>query len=560
MPTDPPEPLAKDSAAPGRSKLFALIGLGIVLTLGAIAAAGALKAVFQEPQTKGEADPPAGGGADDEFQKFAGKYFHNWHGRKPDAVLILTGQVHLYEEPCGCTRPLLGGLERRYNVIKQMRGMGIDVVPLDLGDVYFTEQKTGKPRLTDQMKLKYRLMMKAMNEMEYAAIAVGEHEFRYPLLDALAETVLNNKVSYKVLVANMTAKSKEDNFPGMLHDSQVTGKNIKVGVIGAMGDSVVQEIKKIDPAAQFTRNSDAIPAGLKALAEQKPEVRVLLYQGTVEEAETLAQAIPDFDLILCLSSESEPHALPTVIGKTRIIRVGHKGRMLGVAAFFRNEDKIKLEYELLPLQEEFATPKGQEGSNPILRMLEDYTREVRDKGFLTQYPQGLHPSQVVFGNGKPVPNYVGSKKCQECHKKEYEIWDQSKHAEAIKALEEKAKNPSNRQFDGECIVCHTTGFAYETGYRDAKRTPQLQEVGCESCHGTGSLHVENSKDPKYYLSMSPWKENPKDRLPVPKVEVAIDTKTCQICHDVDNDPNFKFAKFWPKIEHGKKPEKKAEKK
>ena len=26
---------------------------------------------------------------------------------------------------------------------------------------------------------------------------------------------------------------------------------------------------------------------------------------------------------------------------------------------------------------------------------------------------------------------------------------------------------------------------------------------------------------------------------------------CQKCHDIDNDPHFKFEKYWPVIVHGK---------
>src|SRR5262245_13092873 len=45
------------------------------------------------------------------------KPFRDWPPQPPDLTLILTGQMHGYYNPCGCSRPQLGGLERRYNFI-----------------------------------------------------------------------------------------------------------------------------------------------------------------------------------------------------------------------------------------------------------------------------------------------------------------------------------------------------------------------------------------------------------------------------------------------------------
>ena len=66
--------------------------------------------------------------------------------------------------------------------------------------------------------------------------------------------------------------------------------------------------------------------------------------------------------------------------------------------------------------------------------------------------------------------------------------------------------------------------------------------------------------------MSPWKANSSDLLPDPATllkgveamspaQKAIYLRVndmCMKCHDIDNDPNFKFAQNWPQIIHGKK--------
>src|SRR5207249_8824159 len=121
------------------------------------------------------------------------------------------------------------------------------------------------------------------------------------------------------------------------------------------------------------------------------------------------------------------------------------------------------------------------------------------------------------------------------------------------------------QYDPECITCHVVGYGLKSGYDGGVNTRHLREVGCENCHGAGSMHVNASKAPQFQRAMSPWKANPGDLLPVPVTlakgfeamnpqEQVIFNKVndaCTKCHDPENDPHFKFAKNWPQIIHGK---------
>jgi len=146
------------------------------------------------------------------------------------------------------------------------------------------------------------------------------------------------------------------------------------------------------------------------------------------------------------------------------------------------------------------------------------------------------------------------------------------HSHAFEALEKHAKRPSLRQYDAECIVCHTVGFGYKTGYEDDKKTPQLLHVGCESCHGPGSGHAADPKNKALLALQSPWKQNPDEKLPdtkfmkkmadlngiergqqqIPPATLRLLNKTnemCQRCHNHENDPNFDLYTNWPKIDH-----------
>jgi hypothetical protein len=569
--------------SPHRSGMHRLV-LFIVLTLVGVTTAGFLLACRgPEDRDRPESTSPTAI-LPEGFAEFAQRHLPAWKGEKPEMAILVTGQQHNYEAPCGCTDPQYGGLERRYNFITQLRSYGIPTVAVDLGDMY------ASGRIAEQSRLKYQVSMKALALMGYDAINVGPNEFHYPLIDALAETILNAKVPYQVLAANIPNK---DDYPGedgpMLRDFKVVapkGTSLRVGVVGTLGKSVVEGIIKKNPTAPFARNIDVIPAALKAMNAQRPDIRVLLYQGSSEEAKLLAQQFDEFDVIVCRSEESEPRGLERVAppaGQTRrpkakLVYVGHKGRYIGALGVFRTgAGELDLRWEAVRLGPELKTPADQQEQHPIVQLLEGYTRKLKDDDYIGKIILAQHPVQARF-NGKLV-KYVGSEACKACHQAEFEAWDESRHAGAYPTLWEhpKSKPPHNREYDPECVVCHTVGYGYLTGFRDNKsgytdveKSKHLLGVGCETCHGPGGLHVEKPNDREIAAALSPWKEQPDDYLTplsikdnktadeqkqvTARQQAVADRvfKLCFQCHDVDNDHNFHLGK-WMTIAHGKGP-------
>ena len=170
---------------------------------------------------------------------------------------------------------------------------------------------------------------------------------------------------------------------------------------------------------------------------------------------------------------------------------------------------------------------------------------------------------------QPIPHlsgaqFVGAKKCGECHKKAYKKWESTKHAQATKSLvigrkEYQGGEWISRIYDAECLACHVTGWhpqdvlPYKSGYVDRESTPLLTGQQCENCHGPGSRHVEleerwntdrdnvSQDDLRVQrLALQLTKEVAKD---------ATSNRTCYRCHDLDNSPGFKFDKYWPDVEH-----------
>jgi hypothetical protein len=275
------------------------------------------------------------------------------------------------------------------------------------------------------------------------------------------------------------------------------------------------------------------------------------------EGVACAEAYPEFPIVLCHSEEDDPPLRPVEVktknGSTSlVITVGHKGKFVGVVGVWqtgKKESPFTFRYERVELTEDFLTPKDKETDHPIIALLEEYTRDLRDQGYLERYGQVRHAIQVM-PEVKDLRNpgeatYLGSEACKKCHEHAYDIWKKTPHSHAYKTLVD-AKMPQNRQYDPECIVCHTVGFGYQSGFVTAEKSPKLKDVGCENCHGPSSLHASNPTNEEWQKRINPWKYLPKD-----KRKDAID-QMCQKCHDQDNDVTWLhngFERKWPKVEH-----------
>lgn len=116
--------------------------------------------------------------------------------------------------------------------------------------------------------------------------------------------------------------------------------------------------------------------------------------------------------------------------------------------------------------------------------------------------------------------YVGSETCAECHDTEYENYAaHSKKAHSHASVKVMRKGLTEAEYQG-CLHCHTTGYGQPGGFVSEAETPRLANLGCESCHGPGSLHAD-SGDPDDIVG---------DLTPA----------DCERCHNPERVANFKF--------------------
>ena len=459
----------------------------------------------------------------------------------PSVTLVLTGESVGYLEPCGCTIGQLGGIARRHTYLRNLQVNHRRLLLLDLGDL-----SAGFGR---QEQLKAETFVNAMNEMGYAAAAVGDRDV-FLGLNHLAH--LQREVAKFAMLCGNLIRSKADGsterlFPASTTVSAGIGgpRTLLVGLLSKEADELVQAI---EPSLRVTDPSKALreamgdveqrpsfatvsrpwlhrrgqettpnraPSqtaqarhGLLTVAEARsgdraeqnrgaagrasqggrphsravrPEAReavpgliVVLAHMPQAEAAALAQAVPSVDFVLCGGDRVKPPS-PKQVGKTWVVTCGAQGKYLVEVSFPWSRGVVALRPDIATVALDDRYPD----SSDMLAILDGYQASLKREQLLAKRPRN------VFGNGMA---YVGSRACAECHKEHFARWRGHRHAVAYQTLRRR-----KRHHDPECVGCHVVGLDYASGFRNGQRTPDLAGVGCESCHGPGNLHCEQSK-------------------------------------------------------------------
>jgi peroxiredoxin/nitrate/TMAO reductase-like tetraheme cytochrome c subunit len=152
---------------------------------------------------------------------------------------------------------------------------------------------------------------------------------------------------------------------------------------------------------------------------------------------------------------------------------------------------------------------------------------ARVRGWDAAKDEHLARMRMARLSGAPVPmllrksGYSGSEACGICHELEQETWLFTKHASAFDTLVKHGE--ANNE---ECVGCHVVGYSETGGFKSAKQTPELEDVGCESCHGRGGPHLSPDFTPAGDYSSA-----------------------CATCHTPEHSLGFEYATFRPQISH-----------
>ena len=460
---------------------------------------------------------------------------------KPAITLFVSGRLHGYIEPCGCTGldKQKGGLLRRRTCQKILLNRGWDLVSIDAGNQI--------RRVSQQAKLKLRTTYEALcKTMDYSAVGLGVDDLKLPAVDMFQ--IMADVVEEESPFVCANVQVLDDTFSKPFTIVNKNGK--KIGITMAVGDEHLASIANND-GLEVKTVSEGLSAVARPMLAQKCDLNILLLQSAPENCKVIANKFPIFDLIITSGGAGDPTLQPVIVntGKhtTQIIQVGVKGMYAGIIGIYEKNGTKSLKYERVPMDARFVD------AVEMRQAFLEYQNNLKllwEQGALEDIKPRRHPSGHKF---------VGSAVCADCHDAEFDIWESGidgnggPHEKATRDLTEPGERTwVKRNFDPECVSCHAVGwnpqeyFPYQTGFTDIEAHDHLTGNGCENCHGPGSAHVESEESGEE-------SEELRKQMIVTKAEAKA--TLCLSCHDLDNSPDYAladdgFEKFWPAIAHG----------
>ena len=462
------------------------------------------------------------------FTKRNGSIFTDWP--TPKAVVVITGELDGYIEPCGCTgkENQKGGLSRRQNFLRAVNTAGWPLLAVDLGGQV--------RRFGRQSEVKFQSIADGLRSMGYSAVGLGPDDLRLPAEELVAAVAPVGDQPTPFLSANVGLLGLDANITPRFRIVEVGG--LRIGITSVLGDKEAAQIR--NDAVEVQPAGKALESVAAELKKAGCSHQILLSWSDPEETKALAARYPQFDLVATAGGGDEPPAQPVILpgGRVRLIELGHKG-MFAVAIGFFADQATPLRSQRVPLDARW-------GESPdMIKLLGAYQNQLESLGLA-----GLGIVPIRHPTGR---RFAGSAACAECHQSSYDIWIDTPHATALETLEEQSPR---RDGDPECLSCHVVGWApqrfepFEGGFASMATTPHLAHQGCENCHGPAAAHTAVERGDVRASTTE------RDRLRKELV-LSIDTpegkqkaiNNCLECHDLDNSPEFDFDTYWPQVEH-----------
>ncbi|MEX0978992.1 MAG: multiheme c-type cytochrome [Pirellulales bacterium] len=454
-----------------------------------------------------------------------GKYFEGWP--KPKLALVISGRQDGYLEPCGCAGldQQKGGISRRHSLIRQLEADGWPVAAVDVGGLV--------NRFGRQAEIKFAISAEALKKMGYSAVGFGPDDLRLSAGEIVAAVAGADPkdsifVSANVSLFDLTPKTRI-----------VEAGGLKLGITSVLGQAYQQQVNNDEVVMQPP--DEALGKVVGQL--QDCDVRILLAHATVDETKALAKKFPQFDIVVTSDGRDVPPQQPEKIEgtKARLIEIAPKAMYVIVAGLYDDPNE-PVRFQRVALDSRFPESADMKA---LMTTYQDQLRELgwRDLGLKTMPHPRARPGDKLSGQ------FAGASSCKECHPTTFAIWSKTPHVHATETL---AKLDPPRQYDAECISCHSTGwnpqefFAYTGGFDSLEKTPLLAGNQCENCHGPAAAHVAAERGRNRAKKEA-------EREPLKLTAGLALENVCIKCHDHDNSPEFNAKSFethyWPKVEH-----------
>lgn len=365
--------------------------------------------------------------------------------RPPTAssVLLITGDFGGYLTPCGCTKPMSGGIRRLATAVQSLG-------PKDRTVLLATGPLVGQASRQDEMKAE--TIAEALKACRAQAIGLTEADL------ALGEPMVAS-------IDRLSGGRALSPRPGELPNRRATGSFL-VGVTTAWQSLGAEQAAR----------------GLASEAEASRLVPVLLLDGDLDAAKRIAAAVAGLRLIVYRHAGSATEK-PIVVGDTWLVTPGNKGkallRMEWSAGVFGN-------LAVVDLGPSFADDPHVSG------LYANYQKRVRSEGLL---------DKVSRRASEP---FAGNATCGSCHQSAEAVWKQSRHAGALATLEKESQDrdpdctgchvvgldlvggfrsraETPHLTDVGCESCHGPGLAH-SGDPSGFPMPKVGAKSCAPCH------------------------------------------------------------------------------
>lgn len=499
---------------------------------------------------------------------------------RPDLRLVVLTDPRGYLEPCGCNQRPLGGVDKLATVVAKAKKDGVPLLVLSAGDfVMGTElrpEDAEGARAQEQMRA--QTFVDAYKQLGASAITPGALDLTQSVayLGDLAQ-----RGGYPWIVDNVSVAGGAPSPFSQARVVDVAG--VKVGLLGL----VTPPATAVDKQLSWRDDLAAVAAEkTRELKAQGAQLVIALVSAERRAARSIAGKGPD--VVVLGGLDLEQPLPPSVLGSAVLLHAGRQGQNvvtadLGLKApaeatawedassWSRRETNKDLDQQIAERRSSIRAwendPKIAKADLDVqrarLRELEAERERAQKPSFKGRWLNAellelspdvpddpalkkqleAHDIRVNDHNReslaglKPLPAdpgtaaYAGSESCASCHKEAYTWWRGTKHGRAYETLER-----VHKEFNLNCVSCHVTGYNQKGG-STVTHVDALKDVGCETCHGPGSLHNAAPKQPGL-------------------VALAVPESVCGSCHTPEHSDRFVYEAFRQMLivpGHGKPP-------
>lgn len=458
------------------------------------------------------------------------------------ATLMVSADLRGYLGPCGCAASMRGGIERMARQVIELRRTGRPVLYLDAGDSLFGRLQLEEAWIPQEER-KAQALAQVFQLMGIATRAVGELDeargagFRRSLGLPEQETPLRLLELAGRQVAVVAAGSESELFAaarqarearasfvlGLLHQdlqlaqrtAERAGLEADLLVAGhASGQLSGEESKLVRgalPVAQVQSKGRALLRVELHFGGAEGE-RFELLPGPADRERELSALEARIELLRKEVNQLAPRPEALALRRAKLEELILRRQALAQAPLPPPEGKNAFTVRFVPLESSLpGLPEAEE-------VVRAHDREVARLNLEWAKERGQDCRAPKQGEAA----FVGSEACRPCHQRAFPAWEGSKHARAYRTLDEQGK-----AFRLDCVRCHLTGMGSPGGVCRVDQVEGRAEVGCESCHGPGSLHALRPKA---------------ERL-LGKPGLA----ECRHCHDAENSPHFELEQYLARV-------------